>query len=94
MKDTILRLVLLALVLGLLLGCSESASDKRSAAPQASARGADARSKPYVASVLREPFHKSTCRWAKKIHTENLVGYDSREDAVADKHRSCKVCKP
>lgn len=61
---------------------------------RASAIGAPAREKPFVASVLREPFHRADCKWAAKIHEGNLVGYDTREDAIADGHRPCKVCKP
>lgn len=58
------------------------------------ASGQVAMEKPYVASQLREPFHRPTCAWAKKINPENLVGYDTREQAEADGHRPCKVCKP
>lgn len=76
------------------LACSKSDADKRTDAKNAAVTGEPARSKPFVASVLREPFHRSTCKWAKKIHTENLVGYDSGEDAIADGHRPCEVCKP
>ena len=65
-----------------------------SKAKHSSAAGDAARSKPYVASVRRDPFHKSSCRWAKKIRAENLVGYDTRQQAVEDDHRPCKVCQP
>ncbi len=60
----------------------------------ATATEAAARTKPYVGSVMREPFHKSTCKWAKKIHTDNLVGYDTKAQAVDDGRRPCKVCNP
>jgi len=58
------------------------------------AEGDVARAKPYVASAGRDPFHKPDCRWAAKIDTANLRGYDTREQAIADGHRPCKVCKP
>jgi hypothetical protein len=74
------------LSLALVLGCGTKEVPRQA--------GAAARSKPYVASVLREPFHKSSCRWASKITQPNLTGYDSKADAVADGHRPCKVCKP
>lgn len=91
---TAAMMLLLALVLGPILGgCSSEHPEQRNA-PHASATGEAARSKPCVASVLREPFHKPTCKWAKKIHTENLIGWDSREDAIADGHRPCKICQP
>lgn len=51
-------------------------------------------SAPYVASVLREPFHRVSCRWAAKIAPENAVYYETRDQAIADGHRPCKVCKP
>ena len=89
------RLIALVLVAALLLtyaaGCRDDASKDH---PNADARGAAARKMPYQASVLREPFHKAECRWAKKISTANLVGYRSREDVIKDGHRPCKVCRP
>lgn len=51
-------------------------------------------SAPYVASDLRAPFHRVTCRWAAKIAPENAVYYETRAQALADGHRPCKVCKP
>jgi len=72
------------------LACSKDSREH----PHASAVGAPAREKPYVASVMREPFHNADCKWAAKISEGNLVGYDTREDAIADGHRPCKVCKP
>ncbi len=76
-------------ILVLTLGCGKSEKSGR-ATPTADAAG----SKPYVPSILRDPFHVSSCRWARKISTENLVGYDNRDQAIADGHRACKVCKP
>ena len=73
-------------------GCRSQQST--SSSPRAAVHGEAARSMPYVASAIREPFHRSTCRWAKKIATMNLVGYESREAAIADGHRPCKVCRP
>ena len=60
----------------------------------AAATGAEARGQPYLASVLREPFHRPDCRWAAKISEANLAGYTTRDDAIADGHRPCKVCRP
>lgn len=48
----------------------------------------------YVASVNKEPFHRISCRWAQKISPKNAVYYNTREEAVQDGHRPCKVCKP
>ena len=41
-----------------------------------------------------EPFHDCSCEWAKKISERDLVGCDTREKALADNHRPCKVCSP
>lgn len=48
----------------------------------------------YVASRNSNVFHSPDCRWAKKISSENLVGYNSREDAIKDGKRPCRWCKP
>lgn len=48
----------------------------------------------YVASASKEPFHLLSCKWAKKISLSNAVYYDTREAAIQDGHRPCKVCKP
>ena len=90
MKDTLTR-VLLCMFLLLPMACSDSG---KKPSGNATAAGTAARSKPFHAFIMREPFHASTCRWAEKITSANLVGYDTREQAVADGHRPCKVCKP
>lgn len=48
----------------------------------------------YVASIHKEPFHRISCRWAQKISPKNAVYYNTREEAVQDGHRPCKVCRP
>ena len=48
----------------------------------------------YIASALRAPFHVLTCKWAKKIDPANAVYYNTRDQAIADGHRPCKVCRP
>lgn len=49
---------------------------------------------PYVASKKSKVFHKSGCRSAGRISAENVVGYNSREEAVSAGKRPCKQCKP
>ena len=49
---------------------------------------------PYVASKGSSVFHRADCRMAGNIAPENLVGYNSREDAVAAGKRPCKTCDP
>jgi hypothetical protein len=48
----------------------------------------------YVASNGSDIFHKRDCRWAKNISPENVVTYQSREQAVKAGKRPCKWCKP
>jgi len=48
----------------------------------------------YVASKNSKIFHKPGCSWAKRIKTENLVGYNSKEEAIKAGKRPCKLCKP
>ncbi len=89
------RTIILSVLAGMLLampGCrGEPPGDT---APHASARGAEAREKPIQASVNRDVFHRSDCRWAEKISERNLAGYDAVQDARADGRRACQVCKP
>lgn len=48
----------------------------------------------YVASKKSRIFHKPDCVGASRISQNNLVTYNSREEAVNDKKRPCKRCKP
>lgn len=48
----------------------------------------------YVASKNSKIFHKSDCSWAKRIKPGNLVGYNSRDEAIKAGKRPCKQCKP
>lgn len=48
----------------------------------------------YVASKNSEVFHKPDCRWAKKISPKNLVGYDTKAEAIKADKRPCRTCKP
>jgi hypothetical protein len=48
----------------------------------------------YVASKSSKVFHKSTCTWANRIASENLVHYKTRDDAINDGKRPCKTCNP
>jgi Metal binding domain of Ada len=59
-----------------------------------SSRNAEQTKVAYVASVIREPFHRSTCKWADKISPSNLQTFKTRAEAIKAGHRPCKVCKP
>ena len=48
----------------------------------------------YVASKNSQVFHKPDCRWAKNIKPGNLVGYDSKDEAIKAGKRPCKLCRP
>ena len=48
----------------------------------------------YVSSKNSQVFHRPNCRSVKRIKPENLVGYNSRDEAIQAGKRPCKVCKP
>jgi hypothetical protein len=48
----------------------------------------------YVASKNGKVFHKPDCIWVQRIKPENLVGYNSRDEAINAGKRPCKQCKP
>ena len=48
----------------------------------------------YIASVRRKPFHTVYCGWSGMISDANARYYYTREEAIKDGHRPCKVCKP
>ena len=48
----------------------------------------------YVASKNGKVFHTADCSSGNRILPENLVTYNSTEDAERDGKRPCKICKP
>ena len=48
----------------------------------------------YVASKNSKVFHKSDCRAAARISSENLVGFSNRDEAINSGRRPCKMCNP
>lgn len=48
----------------------------------------------YLASKNSKIFHKADCSWVIKISPENLVGYNTAEQARQAGKRPCKLCKP
>lgn len=48
----------------------------------------------YSASKNSKIFHYEDCSSAARISQKNLVIYNKRKEAVADKKRPCKICKP
>jgi PGF-CTERM protein len=48
----------------------------------------------FVGSKNSDVYHYPDCYWADKIKHENLVYFDTAEDAINAGYRPCKVCKP
>ena len=56
--------------------------------------GAEARQCEFVASGRSDAgkYHRSECRWAKKITSQNLLGWSSSVEAELAGRLPCKVC--
>lgn len=54
----------------------------------------DAAEQKYVASKSSVIFHKPGCRWAQNISKENLITYNSKDEATKAGKRPCRTCKP
>ena len=48
----------------------------------------------YVGSINSNKYHYPSCKWAKEIHSKNMVKFKDRDDAKARGYVPCKVCKP
>ena len=48
----------------------------------------------FVGSKESDVYHYPWCRYVDIIKSENLVYFDTPEDAIAADYRPCKVCKP
>ena len=48
----------------------------------------------YVASRNSKIFHRPDCGYVKRILPKNLIGFNSREEAIKSGRRPCKSCKP
>ena len=48
----------------------------------------------YPASKKSKVFHHPDCKWVKKINPKNLIGFNSREEAIRSGRRPCKICQP
>jgi hypothetical protein len=48
----------------------------------------------YIASKNSKVFHKSDCRWVKRISAKNLISYSSKNEAIEAGKRPCKSCNP
>lgn len=48
----------------------------------------------YVASKNSNVFHRLQCSSAKRIKPENIIDYNSEDEAIRAGKRPCKICKP
>ena len=48
----------------------------------------------YVGSAESDTYHYPNCRWVKNILPENLIGWDTVEDAQAVGYSPCGTCNP
>lgn len=49
----------------------------------------------YKGNLNSGIFHYYSCKWAQKIHPNNVVHLSSRREAIEDYGmRPCKVCRP
>jgi competence protein ComEC len=67
---------------------SASRTTSENSEPQASQQS------DYLASKKSDVFHRTGCGHAKKILPENIICFESREEALANGYRPCKTCSP
>jgi hypothetical protein len=48
----------------------------------------------YVASISGKKYHVATCTYANNIKEDNLIYFDSKEDAEKNGYSPCSVCNP
>jgi hypothetical protein len=56
--------------------------------------GARSQDDLLVGSITSKKYHLSDCRYAQKIKPENLISFQSIEDAKSQGYLPCKVCNP
>lgn len=56
--------------------------------------GPEARTRPIVASVNSDVYHRPGCRYVTRIADHNLRGYNGAAHAERHGLRPCKVCEP
>jgi len=48
----------------------------------------------YIGNLRAHKFHRSDCRWAEKIASENRVSFSSSKEASDQGYMPCNLCKP
>ncbi|HNS19112.1 MAG TPA: Ada metal-binding domain-containing protein [Sedimentisphaerales bacterium] len=78
-----------------LLGVTKDTPGVAQGSAQAASQAAAVTSpSAFVASKNGRVFHRPDCRWAQNISADNLVRYQTREEAIASGKNPCKSCKP
>lgn len=67
---------------------STSASDQSSNVQSSSSSGS------YVGNANTHVFHYSSCSYVNRMKDGNKVYFNSREEAISEGYRPCKVCSP
>ncbi|MCD4740021.1 hypothetical protein K8R43_02375 [archaeon] len=49
---------------------------------------------PLIASKYSDVFHRADCPHAQRIKLENIVYFETVEEAEAAGYRACMVCRP
>lgn len=48
----------------------------------------------YIGSIKSDKYHKPDCRYAKQIAPENIIYFDSKQEAEQAGYKPCGWCKP
>ncbi|MDY6971178.1 MAG: flagellar biosynthesis protein FlhF [Thermodesulfobacteriota bacterium] len=62
--------------------------------PMQSAAGEENQRERFVANKNSDVFHFSSCKWAKRIKSDNIVVFDSVTDAIKQNFKLCRLCDP
>ena len=46
-----------------------------------------------IGNIQMNRFHRNNCRWAREIPNENRRVFRTREEALKNGFKACKVCK-
>lgn len=48
---------------------------------------------PFVASKIRQHFHRPDCKWASYLNPDNMLEFSSHAEAVQAGKKPCKTCR-
>ena len=49
---------------------------------------------PFIANRDMDVFHTLDCHWAKKIHAENMIVFETIEEGAKQGYDPCRLCNP